>query len=243
MNDYFQENRRALLILSILLLVLAIVLYFILIRPLSIDLDRKKNSITSIEADIELLKAELENIDDDLQEIDIEKLKLENKIPPKPDIDEYILSLQQLEFTTKSKIESIDFTYDSNLEVITNIDEESSEDEDEKGIQVEQLDEEDIEIDINEDEEETMENESSIDQDMLNEKPEELHVITVKVIAISADFDNFLDLLQEIEDNERISVITNLTFTKPAENNDYFAENPLEVIPFEIELTTFYYGN
>ena len=41
---------------------------------------------------------------------------MESKIPKERELDDYILSLQQLEVITNSKIEKIEFMYDSNLD-------------------------------------------------------------------------------------------------------------------------------
>lgn len=232
MNDYFQANRRSLFILVGLLLFLAIVLYFILLRPLHTDLNRQESRVASIKADIDLLESKLDSVED--KEIDVDQLKYERVVPRKPNIDDYILSLQQLELTTKTKIMNINFTYDSNLDMPEV--ESRSEDED-SGITVDQLDEEDLNIEGRDD------TSVAIDQDLLEEKPDTLQVIIVNMSAMSADYDSFLDVLKAIENNERISVISSLSFTKPTEEDIYFSDIPLDWIPFEIELTTFYYDD
>lgn len=232
MNDYFQANRRSLFILVGLLLFLAIVLYFILLRPLHTDLNRQESRVASIKTDIELLESKLDSVED--KEIDVEQLKYEKIVPRKPNIDDYILSLQQLELTTKTKIMNINFTYDSNLDMPEV--ESRSEDED-SGVTVDQLDEEELNI------EGTDDTSVAIDQDLLEEKPDTLQVIIVNISAMSADCESFLDVLKAIENNERISVISSLSFTKPTEEDIYFSDIALDWIPFEIELTTFYYDD
>jgi len=242
MNEYFQENKRSLLILTALLFLLAIVLYIILLRPLLSDLSSKERAIVSAEDEIELLETRLENFKLDKPELDIEQLTMEKKIPRERELDKYILSLQQLELMTESKIEKVEFVYDSSL---STVEEESSNesteeleettDEDE---QVEQDGTDDEATDETEEEEETA---PTIDPAILNEKPENLQVMTVKITAVSPDYDDFIELLKVIENEERISVVTNLHFLQPTEVDKYFADDPLKTIPFEAELTTFYY--
>lgn len=248
MNDYFQENKRSVLILTALLFILAIVLYFILLRPLMSDLTRKENQITSVQGDIEALEATLADLNANQEEIDIDQLLLEKKIPKEADLDEYILSLQQLELKTDSKIESINFTYDSSLDTGEAEEEIEEAVEDEETIEQEETDtsEEENDSDQSEEEEEAEESSESsepptIDPAILNEKPDDLQVMTVKVTGISPTYDDFVELLQAIEESERISIVSNLNFIQPTELDLYFEEDPLETIPFEVELTTFYY--
>lgn len=229
MNEYFQENKRSLLLLSGLLFILAIVLFFIIMRPLLADLSTQQKAIIDINGEINVLEQQLENMETSVEEIDIEQLILENKIPKSRDLDEYILSLQRLELLTDSRIESIEFVYDSSLDVS---EEETAETE------TEAEDEVDTEDEVAE--EEGIE-EVTIAPSILNEKPDALQVMTVKLTAISPDFKEFIELLKVIENEERISIVTNLHFLKPAEDALYFADDPSKVIPFEAELTTFYY--
>ncbi len=94
-----------------------------------------------------------------------------------------------------------------------------------------------------EESEETEEDtELTVDPVLLNEKPEQLQVLTVKIEGMSPDFDQFIELLKIIESQERISIVTSLHFTKPTEQDLYFSDDPSELIPFEAELTTFYFA-
>lgn len=230
MNDYFQENKRSLFILVSLLFVLAIVLYFFLLHPLLGDLSKQEKNNQSIEKEIELLQAQIDNIDVDHTELDLEQLALEKKIPKKRDLDEYILSLQQLEFITHSEIEQIQFVYDSNLEAIED-EEEQTADEAEDDDETEDLG----------DEVDSEQEDLTIDAEILEEKPESLHVMTVRLTASSPSYDDFINLLETIEEHERVSIVTNLNFTQPTETDEYFTDDFTETITFNAELTTFYY--
>src|SRR5699024_4173537 len=115
MNEYFEANKRALYLLIIALILLAGVLYVMIIHPLMSDLTSKERSIDHTEEQIELLTAQLER-DETVNEItDIEQLLYEKKIPTAQEVDQYILSLQQIELMTNSKLMQIDIVYDSAL--------------------------------------------------------------------------------------------------------------------------------
>src|SRR5690625_5207407 len=113
MNEFYAENRRALLLLAGLLLILAIVLYFILLRPQMADLKRQEAAAVQLKDEIASLEKQIEDLEVGKEEVDLEQLILENKIPRERDLDAYILGLQRLELLTESKIESIQFAYDS----------------------------------------------------------------------------------------------------------------------------------
>lgn len=211
MNDYIQENKRSLYMLVGLLFLLAIVLFFLVLRPIMNDLEAQKRTNQAKEADIELLESQLANMKKQLEEEDPEQLVLENKVPSERKIDEYILSLKQLENKTNSEISNIEFIYDSSMEVLE--DEAAS----------------------NEDPEES---EESLAEEVILGKPEELQVITVRFTATSPSFKDFVKLLETIEQEERISIVSNLEFRQPTAYN---ADDDDETVSFDVHLTTFYY--
>lgn len=226
MNEYIQENKRTLFILTGLLLLLVIVLYFLLLRPLMADFPSQERKLISLENEQVVLTQKIENFHETTKDINVEQLMAENKIPTKRELDEYILSLQQVESISDSKLIDIEFMYDSSLP------EKEKEQEEDEG---EEVEEESSETDGDEEEELT------IDPVIINEKPEELEVLTVRVEGASKDFDDFIDLLKGIEDQERISIVSKLEFNKPTEDEILFSDNPFIALSFTAELTTFYY--
>lgn len=239
MNEYFEENKRSLILLAGMLFVLALVLYFILLRPLMADYKKEQQAIVDLNNEIQILEAQITQFQETSNDVNLEQLILENKIPRERELDEYILALQQLELHTESKIESIQFAYDSSLEVDEVDSSESGESSEVDTDTEDETAEDDGQPETESSEEESTE--PTIDPTILNEKPEELQVMTVKINAISPDFDELIELLKIIESNERISIVTSLQFSKPTEQDLYFADDPSNVIQFEAELTTFYY--
>jgi len=231
MNEYFQENKRSLLLLTGLFFILAIVLYFMLLRPLLTDLASKEKAIKVTKADIQLLEAKVENFEQKSEKIDVDQLEMANKIPTEKELDDYILWLQKLEAITGSKLEKIDFTYDSNVEFMEEETAEGASIDEE----IEGLADIDDESDGSEDEEPT------IDPDIINEKPEGLEIFIVKVKGYSKNFEDFIDFLEAIEQEERISFVSQLKFVQPTKDDINFSEYPFIALSFEAELTTFYY--
>lgn len=244
MNEYFEENKRSLVLLASMLFILALVLFFVLLRPLMNEYKSEQKRIEDLQNEIELLEAQINNLKDTSDDVDLEQLILENKVPRERELDEYILALQQLELHTESRIDSINFTYDSSFDI------EAEEESDETEAEVtepeadleDEAEGEDTDAEEN-DEEAEEEVEVTVDPELLKEKPEQLQVMTVRIEAVSPDFEQFIELLKIIENNERISIVTNLHFTKPTEQDLYFTDEPSKIIPFEAELTTFYYAD
>lgn len=225
MNEYFQENKRSLFILTGLFFILIVVLYVVLLRPLMADLSSREKEINSAKDEIQILEKKLDNFELDQTDVDVEQLKLESKIPKERELDDYILSLQQLEVITNSKIEKIEFMYDSNLDDVEK--------------EVENIEDHQMGESLDSEDEEK-EEDVQIDPAILDEKPEDLQIFTVKVTAASPEFDDFIELLKAIENQERISIVSKLKFIKPTEYDLYFEDLPT-AISVEAELTTFYY--
>lgn len=194
-----------------LLFLLAIVLFFLVLRPVIKDLEAQKRTNQAKEEDIELLELQLANMKKQLEEEDPEQLVLENKVPLERKIDEYILSLKQLENKTNSEISNIEFIYDSSMEVLEDEDASSEDAED---------------------------SEESPAEEVILGKPEELQAITVRFTATSPSFKDFVKLLETIEQEERISIVSNIEFRQAT---DYTSSEDEKRVSFDVHLTTFYY--
>ena len=221
MNEYIEENKRAIILLTIGLFLLAIVLYFFLLRPQLVDLSEKKENLNAMEEELRVLEEQIAAFDEDELDVEVEQLLQEKKIPTERKLNEYILSLQRLESVTNSKIERIEFVYDSNLEIDEENEEaepsdntEESAEKTEENLESNELDETD-----DENEGEETEDEINVNPEILSEKPEQLEVMTVRLVAVAPNFEDFIKLLKVIENEERISIVTNLRFNKPTEED------------------------
>src|SRR5690625_97717 len=224
MSDFLEENKRGLLLLLGLFIILAIALYFLFVQPLQADVSSRETGINSKQKEIAALEKKIKEVQAEIETTDIEQLLLNKTIPESRELDEYIISLQKLEHQTDSRIDSIDFLYDSSIA-----------DHDDKDI-----------VETNEEESEDNEdNEEEVDFEpdpiIIQEKPDGLEVMTVRVSAKSPTFDDFIELLEVIERQERVSIVSRVQFTSPTGFDEVFADELEEDIPFEIELTTFYF--
>jgi len=223
MNNIFEENRNAFLMLSGLLFVLLIVLYFAFISPLLSDLKDERANHIDLQNEIAVLEKQIQQIDEIQEELTQEQLELQKKVPLTRKLEEIVLILQDIELQSSSLIELIDFYYDSSLPT-PDFSHEFDADEVIEGAN-------DAEGEENSDKEsQTIE---------LKEKPESLQVITISMEITSPSYDDFLQLIKEIEQQERIMSVSKLQFEK---TSDFTVNDEQdELITHKVELMTFYY--
>lgn len=221
MNNLFKENARIFSLLLVLLFVLLIVVYFVFVSPLSKQLKAAKQNVSNLETEISVLEASRNQSKDSL---DSDTLLLEKKVPITPELEDLLLTFQEIELTSDSRIENIEFSYDGKLPENHSGSGESQENQSN---------------DTNDENVATENNESEQANTRNGNKPEFLKVITAKMDVLSPDYDSFQVFLQELEKCERIMRVDKLTFEKPAEKEQL--EGSGETITFTIEATTFYY--
>lgn len=249
MNDFFQENKRLLLLVTSLLVIFSIVLYFLLSRPLSTDLAQEEQTVLSTKDEIAALQTQVDELNDDSTDVDIEELRLEKKVPAQRELPEYILSIEELEQYTKSRIEQIEFTYDSGIDDLNEFEEDVVENEDNDEANEEPEDNDEITNEDDEtvaddelDDEETVDDEVTPDPEVIEELPEDLEMMTVRVTAQIQTFDAIVSLVRAVENQDRISIVSRIHFTMPTEEDELFSED-MEYPAVEMDLTTFYYTN
>src|SRR5690625_1882375 len=224
MNNMFEENRSTFLMLVGLMFVLLMVLYFAFISPLLSDLKEKKSSQVDLQNDIAVLEKKLQQLDESEEEFEQEQLELQKKIPLTRELEEIVLILQEIELHSSSVIEEINFYYDGSLPTSDFIHELDTEEmvEDEDGSEGEKGENND-------------EKSPTID---LVEKPERLQLITLNMEITSHTYDEFLQLVTEIEQQERIMGVSKVQFETQSESVDVETDGSIEA---EVELITFFY--
>jgi type IV pilus assembly protein PilO len=224
-NNLFRENARIFSLLIVLLFVLLIVVYFVYVSPQSKQLKAAKQNVSNLESEIAALEANRDRSTDDL---DSDALLLKRKVPLNPELENLLLTFQEIELVSGSRIENIVFRYDGELPENDSSSEESQENQ--------STDADENTNDANA----TAENNDSEPANTINgNNPEFLKLITAAMDVLSPDYDSFQEFLQELEKRERIMRVDKLTFKKPAERE--LLDGSDETITFTIEVTTFYY--
>ncbi len=213
----------------------ALVLTFFIVRPQIDDLKKEEEKVAQARAQEKALQNQLDGLDDESTNIDVEQLLLEKQVPTAPNIDEYILSLQQLEQYANSHIEQVRFTYDSSIDVLDE-DEDEEETDDATIQEAEEALEEELTDEFGED---FFDGEQP--PTFLKEIPDGLEVITVNVVAIVPSYEELVNLVRAIEDQDRISIVSRMRAAFQTDEEELFDDEE-ELIGLEFEVTTFYYA-
>ncbi|WP_368974243.1 hypothetical protein NST61_13250 [Caldifermentibacillus hisashii] len=244
MSDFFQEKRKIVFFIGIILFLLLGLLYFYLIMPLKDDANAAEQNVKQLETEVEALENRLNQNESDQPE---NTAKLEKKMPLSRQLDELILSLQEIEMVSGSQIASINFnnydgglteadgTYNNN-ETTDGTDEATADDTNNNDELTDSKDDPTMN--------ETDENQS--DEQATNETvtnlPTNVKLITINLSVTSPDFEHFQLFLQELEKLERITRVDTLTFTKPAERELLYEKDGSQAVTADVQITTFYYN-
>lgn len=225
MNNLFQENKRPFTILLVLLLLLTIVLYFLFLRPLIANVKNQQVTNTSLASEIEVLDARIQALNE--QEIDTTELEL--KVPLTRDLQALVLSLENIEEVSGTKVGSIRLNYNDGLPNIDIDDDESSD------------------TNVVESEENAEDIEEIPNVIPIEDKPERLNMISLRLDVYAPDFEHVKHFIREIEKLKRLTIISRAEFSLPDQLNDdeeqVDQDEEQELMEFTIDLITFYYGN
>lgn len=224
MNNLFQENKRPFTILLVLLLLLTIVLYFLFLRPLIANVKKQQVTNTSLASEIEVLDARIQALNE--QEIDTTELEL--KVPLTRDLQALVLSLENIEEVSGTKVGSIRLNYNDGLPNIDIDDDESSD------------------TNVVESEENAEDIEEIPNVIPIEDKPERLKMISLRLDVYAPDFEHVKQFIREIEKLERLTIISRVEFSRPVQiiDDEQLADDEQpELMEFMIDLITFYYGN
>ncbi|RWR11858.1 hypothetical protein QNH23_00055 [Siminovitchia fortis] len=224
MNNLFEEKRTLFLLLLCLVFLGLLALYLFFLQPLSAELQNTRNMNASLESELAVLEAKK----DPESGQDIDTLLLQKKVPLNPELEKLLLTFQQIEQTSGSRIEEVDFLYDGSEPEFDFVKEE-----DEESNRVEQ--------DSTNEKEPSSSEKTSSENSEDTEKPDKLHLVTAKLNVLSPDHEHFIHFLREIEKLERVTRVDQLQVNKPTEQVLDFHEKPDKTVSFTVDVTTFYY--
>ncbi|GGN48890.1 hypothetical protein GCM10007971_00980 [Oceanobacillus indicireducens] len=215
MKQLFQENRNTFLLLLALLFILIFSVYFFLYRPLAADLQQVESQEKGLKDEVVVLEEEIDTISESAEKSnkDLEQLRLMNELPASPELDEFLLTLNEIELISNSGIDEMFFEYQGDLPDRDSTGEEESEEAT------------DIEMDSADESGEILEVEETELLLELEEMPIGLEPIIVTMDIQSPDYEHFQLFLKEIENQERIIVVPSLEFDKPAESEAVFNQS------------------
>lgn len=234
MNSISSSKNGTLLIVIALAMALLFALYYYVVKPKQDEEQMIRSEINSLHAEIAAIEEVIATNQSQQSQTNVNEFALRKKVPDNREIDELILSIEEMQYVTDSRIQSIDFNNYDALVSSSGLQDPLSAPETEEGAATESTE--------------------STDQTEDTEAPEELPVSTIAVetlppslklvtfnINVAAPTDvNLLQFIEEIEKKERVMRIDIIDFALPGEE-DQFTEEASEIVTANIQVTTFYY--
>lgn len=234
MNSISSSKNGTLLIVIALAMALLFALYYYVVKPKQDEEQMIRSEINSLHTEIAAIEEVIATNQSQQSQTNVNEFALRKKVPDNREIDELILSIEEMQYVTDSRIQSIDFNNYDALVSSSGLQDPLSAPETEEGAATESTE--------------------SADQTEDTEAPEELPVSTIAVetlppslklvtfnINVAAPNDvNLLQFIEEIEKKERVMRIDIIDFALPGEE-DQFTEEASEIVTANIQVTTFYY--
>ena len=235
MNSISSSKNGTLLIVIALVMALLFAMYYYVVKPKQDEEQMIRSEINSLHTEIATIEETIATNQSQQSQTNENEFVLRKKVPDNREIDELILSIEEMQYVTDSRIQSIDFNNYDALVSSSGLQDPLSTPETEEGA-VSDL------------------TQSAIDQTEGTEGSEELPVSTIAVetlppslklvtfnINVAAPNDvNLLQFIEEIEKKERVMRIDIIDFALPGEE-DKFTEEASEIVTADIQVTTFYY--
>lgn len=230
------ENKRSVVLLIFLLIAVIFVAgYYYLILPKKEEVVMKETSVLNLQAEISNLDQQNSLLEDEALEEQESLYTLRKKVPESRAIDQLLLSIQEIEFVTNSKVDNIAFNnYDglvaeSGLIVPEDetIDETVTEETTEQGETTTETTE-------------TVTEEPPVSPIASEAMPPNLKLITVSLDIRSEDYESLKEFLKELEALERVTRIDSIDFGLPGESKE-FEEDASDVTSASVQITTFFY--
>lgn len=240
MNEQFQERRNIYLALAGLILILLIVLFFAVLKPMLDEKSTNEAEALTLQKqvdDLEIQKKRAKNSADFGQD---ESTLYKAKMPLNPSLDELMRSLEEIGAVSMSRIDKVEFAYDGDIPLGDKEEESSDPDNAVADSNAGTDDEATANTDQNENSGTTTTTDNKVAQLEL-QAPENLHTIAMRMEVASPDYEHFDQMMKEIEKLDRVTLVNTLEFKKPAEAELVLDQNPDETVTCTVELITFYY--
>lgn len=226
-------------------MVLIFAVYYYLVKPVQDEEQSIQREISSLETEISALEETIATHKTQLAQTSTNEFALRKKVPASRELDALILSIEEAEYLTGTRVQGIEFNnYDALVSSSGLQDPMAANPQSEEGQltvdgseQVEPIEPETNESDNAESEVSEALPVSTIAVETL---PPSLKLITFNINVAAPNDVNLLQFIEEIEKKERVMRIDIIDFALPGEE-DKFTEEASEIVTADIQVTTFYY--
>jgi len=247
MNSISSSKNGKLLLVIALAMALLFAVYYYVVKPKEDEAQAVRTEITVLETEISTIEQSLAELNSQHSQTDVNEFALRKKVPAKREIDALILAMEEIEYVTGSRVQSIEFNNYDALVSSSGLQDPLYTPEPEEGAAAEDGSEP---IETNESTEptegtETTEGEVSAEELPISTiavetLPPSLKLVTFNINVAAPNDVNLLQFVEEIEKKERVMRIDIIDFALPGEE-DKFTEEASEIVTADIQVTTFYY--
>ena len=228
------------ILIIILVGVLLFAMYYYVLLPKQDEADMMESSVNSLRSEISTLNGQIASIKEGQSNKSSNEFSLRKKLPDNREIDELLLNIEEIEYVSGSRIQSISFNnYDSLVSASSLTDPNAvTETEENAEGQMKENEEQIAETAT------TSENEEPVTTPVstiaVESLPPNLKLISFNVDVESPNHDKLKQFIKEIERLERVMHIDTVGYNLPGEENT-FAEDATDIVGASIQVTTFYY--
>ena len=231
MNSISSSKNGTLLIVIALAMALLFAMYYYIVKPKQDEEQMIRSEINSLHTEIAVLEETIATDQSQQSETNANEFALRKKVPDNREIDELILSIEEIQYVTDSRIQSIEFNNYDALVSSSGLQDPLSASETEEGTATESADQtEDVEVS----------EELPVSTIAVETLPPSLKLVTFNINVAAPNDVNLLQFIEEIEKKERVMRIDIIDFVLPGEE-DQFTEETSEIVTANIQVTTFYY--
>ena len=228
------------ILIIILVGVLLFAIYYYVLLPKQDEADMMESSVNSLRSEISTLNGQIASIKEGQSNKSSNEFSLRKKLPDNREIDELLLNIEEIEYVSGSRIQSVNFNnYDSLVSASSLTDPKAvTETEENAEGQMKENEEQIAETAT------TSENEEPVTTPVstiaVESLPPNLKLISFNVDVESPNHDKLKQFIKEIERLERVMHIDTVGYNLPGEENT-FAEDATDIVGASIQVTTFYY--
>mgnify|MGYP003470573630 CR=1 FL=1 len=246
MNSISSSKNGTLLLVIALAMALLFAVYYYVVKPKQDEELAIHSEMSNLQTEVSTLEETIATHHSQLSQSSTNEFALRKKVPANREIDALILSIEEIEYLTGSRVQSIDFNNYDALVSSSGLQDPMASPETEEGQVIEDGSEpvEPTESEATETPEQTegadVPEELPVSTIAVESLPPSLKLVTFNINVASPNDVSLLQFIEEIEKKDRVMRIDLIDYALPGEE-DQFTEVSSEVVTANIQVTTFYY--
>lgn len=230
------------ILIVVLVAVLLFAVYYYVVLPKQDEADMMESSVGSLNSEISTLNEQITSIQEEQSRESSNEFTLCKKVPDNREIDELLLNIEEIEYVSGSRIQSISFNNYDSLVSESGLTDPNAVPTDEENVEGQTETSEETATDTTTETTETEEQvpTTPVSTIAVESLPVNLKLVTFEVTVESPNYEKLQQFIKEIERLERVMHIDTISYALPGEENT-FAEDASDIVSATIQVITFYY--